>query len=118
MQRALRVTLRQAGYTVLITETGRDALKSAARDRPRAVILEAALPDINGIEVCRRLHRRSQLPILMLSTIDDDQTKIAALMSGADDYVTKPFSPGELVARLAARLRVSPARCESRTAGS
>ena len=107
-QRALRVILREAGYKVVTTSTGRDALEGAGRDRPRAVIIEVALPDLDGIEVCRRLRRRSEVPIIVLSAIHDDDAKIAALMSGADDYVTKPFSAGELVARLATRLRASP----------
>jgi len=107
-QRALRVILREAGYEVVTTATGRDALSASARERLHAVILELALPDRDGIEVCRSLRRRLEAPILILSAIDEDEAKIAALTSGADDYLTKPFSPGELVARLAARLRESP----------
>ena len=107
-QRALRVILREAGYEVVLTATGRDALAAAARERPRAVILELALPDLDGIEVCRRLRRRVEAPIVVLSALDDEEKKIAALMCGADDYVTKPFSPRELLARLAARLRAGP----------
>ncbi len=107
-QRALRVVLREAGYRVETTATGVAALDAAVRERPRAVILELALPDLDGIEVCRRLRRKVEAPILILSEIDDDEKKIAAFTSGADDYVTKPFSPGELLARLAARLRAGP----------
>ena len=107
-QRALRVILRGAGYEVLMTATGRDALEAAARERPRAAILELVLPDLDGIEVCRRMRRRLDAPIVMLSAVADDQTKIAALTAGADDYVTKPFCPGELLARLAARMRAGP----------
>ena len=114
IQRALRVILREAGYEAVTTAAAQEALEHAARDQPRAVILELALPDLDGIELCRRLRRRLDVPILVLSAIDDDEKKIAALTSGADDYVTKPFSPGELVARLAARLRAgrSPLRIE------
>ena len=108
VQRALKVILRRAGYIVLSASTGKDAVDCAATDHPRAVILEVALPDLSGIELCRRLRRRGRMPILVLSDIDDERTKIEALESGADDYVTKPFSPGELLARLAARLRASP----------
>jgi len=108
VQRALKVILRAAGYKVLSASTGKDAVDRAATDHPRAVILEVALPDLSGIELCRRLRRRGGMPILVLSDIDDERTKIEALESGADDYVTKPFSPGELLARLAARLRTSP----------
>jgi two-component system, OmpR family, KDP operon response regulator KdpE len=107
-QRALRVILRSARYEVVMTATGRDALAAVARERPHAVILELALPDLDGIEVCRRLRRRFEGPIVVLSAVDDIEKKIAALTCGADDYVTKPFSPGELLARLAARLRAAP----------
>ena len=107
-QRALRLVLREAGYEVVTTATGGAALDAAARQRPQAVILELALPDVDGIEVCRGLRRSLDAPILVVSEIDDDEKKIAALTSGADDYVTKPFSPGELLARLAARLRAGP----------
>jgi len=108
VQRALKVILRGAGYKVLSATTGQDAVDRAAAEHPRAVISEVALPDLSGIELCRRLRRRGGMPILVLSEIDDERTKIEALESGADDYVTKPFSPGELLARLAARLRTSP----------
>ena len=108
VQRALKVILRGAGYKVLSANTAKDAVDCAATNLPRAVILEVTLPDLSGIELCRRLRRRSRMPILVLSDIDDDRTKIEALQSGADDYVTKPFSPGELLARLAARLRAAP----------
>jgi len=108
VQRALKVILREAGYQVLLTGTAADAVDCAAREHPRAAILEVALPDRCGIELCRHLRRRERMPILVLSEIDDEETKIRALLSGADDYVTKPFSPGELLARLAARLRAAP----------
>jgi two-component system, OmpR family, KDP operon response regulator KdpE len=108
VQRALNVILRRAGYRVLSANTGKDAVDCAATNHLRAVILEVALPDLSGIELCRRLRRRGRIPILVLSDIDDERTKIEALECGADDYVTKPFSPGELLARLAARLRASP----------
>lgn len=107
-QRAVRVTLRDAGYKVLTARSGQAALERVAPMRPRAVILELRLPDIGGVEVCRRLREQGDIPIIVLSAIDDDQAKIDALESGADDYITKPFSPGELAARLAARLRSAP----------
>ena len=107
-QRALRVILREAGYGVHTTASAADALASAAQDWPQAVIAEVVLPDLSGIELCRQLRNRSQMPILIVSAIDADRTKIEALEAGADDYVTKPFSPGELLARLAARLRSAP----------
>jgi two-component system KDP operon response regulator KdpE len=108
MQRALRVILGGVGHKVLSAETGKEALESAAREQPLAVILELALPDLDGIELCQRLRERGQMPILVLSAIDNEAAKIEALESGADDYMTKPFSRGELVARLAARLRAAP----------
>jgi two-component system KDP operon response regulator KdpE len=108
VRRALRVILREAGYSVSTSSTGNDALQFAKRERPRAVILDLALPDLLGIELCRRLRALGPIAIVVLSGIDDERVKIDALLSGADDYVTKPFSPGELVARLAARLRSAP----------
>jgi two-component system KDP operon response regulator KdpE len=108
LQRALRVILRGAGYRAQAVSTGAGALERARAARPMAVILELALPDTDGIDLCRELRERGQMPILVLSGIDDDRAKIAAFASGADDYMTKPFSPGELLVRLAARLRASP----------
>ncbi len=108
VQRALQVILRDAGYKVRCTATGQAALDRVVRRRPDAVILELLLPDIDGIELCCRLRERDDMPILVLSSVDDQQAKIDAFESGADDYVTKPFGPGELVARLAARLRAAP----------
>jgi len=108
MQRALKVILRDAGYQVLTTGTGTEALDRAEVERPQAVILELALPDVGGVELCRHLRRHGEMAIIVLSAIDDEQVKIEALQSGADDYVTKPFSRGELVARVAARLRAAP----------
>ena len=117
-QRALRLVLREAGYEVVTTATGSAALDAAARERPRAVILELALPDLDGIEVCRRLRRNLEAPILIVSEIDDDEKKIAAFTSGADDYMTKPFNPRELSRASRHGCEWVPARCESRTTGS
>ncbi len=107
-QRALRTILRRGGYKVLLTATGAAALEVVARDEPQAIILELTLPDMYGVELCRRLRGRGQIAILVVSAIEDEDAKIAALESGADDYMTKPFSPRELVVRLAARLRAAP----------
>jgi two-component system, OmpR family, KDP operon response regulator KdpE len=109
VRRALQLILRGAGHEVLVTGTGREALGWVAAERPQAVILELTLPDLDGIELCRRLRGYSELAILVLSAIDEETAKIEALGSGADDYVTKPYSPGELVARLGAQLRGSTA---------
>jgi two-component system KDP operon response regulator KdpE len=103
--RALRLVLRAAGYEVLTSATAEEALDKAALSAPRAAIVDLMLPDRPGIEVCRELRAWSELPIIVLSAVDDEETKIAALQIGADDYVTKPFAPGELVARLQAVLR-------------
>ena len=108
VQRALQVILRDVGYRVISTVSGVSALERASRNRPCAVILELLLPDIDGVELVRRLRELGDMPILVLSTVDEEQAKIDALGGGADDYITKPFSPGELVARLAARLRAAP----------
>ena len=103
--RALRLVLRGAGYEVLTGATAEEALDRAAIGGPHAAIIDLMLPDRPGIEVCRELRSWSELPIIVLSAVTDEQAKIEALQSGADDYVTKPFAPGELVARVQAVLR-------------
>jgi two-component system, OmpR family, KDP operon response regulator KdpE len=103
--RALRLVLRGAGYEVLTSATAEEALDRAAIGGPHAAIIDLMLPDRPGIEVCRELRGWSELPIIVLSAVTDEDAKIEALQSGADDYVTKPFAPGELVARVQAVLR-------------
>jgi two-component system KDP operon response regulator KdpE len=103
--RALRVVLRDAGYDVVPAETGEDALDRMAVRPPEAAIIDLMLPGIDGVEVCRRLREWSQIPVIVLSAVDEEAEKVRALRSGADDYVTKPFSPDELLARLEAALR-------------
>ncbi|MDX6658882.1 MAG: two-component system, OmpR family, operon response regulator KdpE, partial [Solirubrobacteraceae bacterium] len=103
--RALKVVLRDAGFVVEATATAREALDAAAVRPPDAAILDLMLPDGNGIEVCRELRSWSDMPILVLSAIGEEDQKVAALEAGADDYVTKPFGPRELIARLGAVLR-------------
>jgi two-component system, OmpR family, KDP operon response regulator KdpE len=103
--RALRTTLRGAGYDVETAATGEEALTAAGLHPPDAVILDLVLPDMRGTEVCRELRRWSQAPILLISAVGDEAEKIAALDAGADDYVTKPFAIGELLARVRAALR-------------
>jgi two-component system KDP operon response regulator KdpE len=107
-QRALQVVLRTADYAAHMATTGAEALLWAQQARPQAVILEVELPDMSGVDLCRQLRQRDQMPILVVSSVDAEATKIEALRAGADDYITKPFSPGELLARLAARLRAAP----------
>src|SRR5204863_2300881 len=107
---ALRVVLKDAGFEVVATAIGEEALDAAAVHPPNAAIIDLVLPDIDGVEVTRQLREWSQMPILVLSAVGDESEKIRALNAGADDYVTKPFSPGELIARLnAARRRVGAA---------
>jgi two-component system KDP operon response regulator KdpE len=103
--RALRLVLRGAGYEVLATATAEEALDRASVGHPAAAIIDLMLPDRPGIEVCDELRSWSDMPIIVLSAVTDEQTKIEALQHGADDYVTKPFAPGELVARVQAVLR-------------
>jgi two-component system KDP operon response regulator KdpE len=103
--RALKVVLRDAGFVVEATATAREALDAAAVRPPDAAIIDLMLPDGSGIDVCRELRSWSDMPILVLSAIGDEDQKVAALEAGADDYVTKPFGPRELIARLGAVLR-------------
>jgi two-component system, OmpR family, KDP operon response regulator KdpE len=103
--RALRVILRDAGFEVVPAEGGEEALDSAAVRPPDAAIIDLLLPDIDGVEVCRRLREWSEMPIIVLSAVGEEDAKVRALAAGADDYVTKPFGPRELVARLQAVLR-------------
>jgi two-component system, OmpR family, KDP operon response regulator KdpE len=105
IRRALSLILREASYEVLIAATGEEALDRAALDNPHLAIVDLLLPDYHGIDLCRALREWSDMPILVLSAVSEEQTKIDALHAGADDYVTKPFGPGELVARVSAALR-------------
>jgi two-component system KDP operon response regulator KdpE len=103
--RALKIVMREAGFEALPAETAAEALQVATLQRPDAAILDLVLPDGDGVEVCRALREWSEMPILVLSAVGDEEHKVLALEAGADDYVTKPFSPRELVARLQAVLR-------------
>jgi DNA-binding response OmpR family regulator len=109
--------LKNAGYSVRTAATGSEALAAAASDHPALIVLDLMLPDIDGIEVCRRIRTRSDVPILMLTARDEDVDKIIGLEVGADDYLTKPFNPRELVARVKSILRrAAPARRERESA--
>ena len=103
--RALKIVMREAGFEALPAETVAEALQVATLQRPDAAILDLVLPDGDGVEVCRALREWTDIPILVLSAVGDEDHKVRALEAGADDYVTKPFSPRELVARLQAVLR-------------
>lgn len=106
--RALRVVLRDAGFEVVTAATAAEALDAVAVHPPNAAIIDLVLPDGDGIEVAAQIRAWSPMPILVLSAVGDEAEKIRALDGGADDYVTKPFAPGELVARLNAALRRVP----------
>jgi two-component system KDP operon response regulator KdpE len=99
------VILRDAGFEAVPASTGEEALDLAAVKPPAAAILDLMLPDLDGVEVTRRLREWSGMPILVLSAVGEEDAKVEALAAGADDYVTKPFGPRELIARLEAVLR-------------
>ena len=97
--------LKNAGYDVRAVTTGNAALTQVAAEQPALIILDLMLPDLDGIEICRRIRKTSDVPILMLTARDEDVDKIIGLEVGADDYLTKPFNPRELVARIRSILR-------------
>ncbi|MGO9489370.1 MAG: response regulator transcription factor [Solirubrobacteraceae bacterium] len=103
--RALKVVLREAGFQALAAETASEALDIAAVRPPEGAIIDLVLPDLDGIELTRRLREWSEMPILVLSAVGEEIQKVRALEAGADDYVTKPFGTRELIARLQAALR-------------
>lgn len=105
IRRFLRVALASQAYSLIEAASGQQALSSAAEHKPDLVILDLGLPDIDGIEVTRLLREWTQVPIIILSVRGSEKDKIAALDAGADDYLTKPFSVGELLARMRAALR-------------
>ncbi|HEU0195570.1 MAG TPA: response regulator transcription factor [Gaiellales bacterium] len=107
IRRALEVTLTKAGYRVSTATDGSETLTAAALDPPDRVILDLMLPDADGAEVCSQLRDWLRAPILLISAVGDEQDKIRALDAGADDYLTKPFGIGELLARVRALLRRS-----------
>src|SRR6185503_19195801 len=97
--------LRRDGYRVVKAANGESGLKAVTDHRPRLVVLDIGLPDIDGLEVCRRLRQTSTIPVIFLTARDSEVDRVVGLELGADDYVTKPFSPPELVARVKAVLR-------------
>jgi two-component system KDP operon response regulator KdpE len=105
IRRFLRVTLTSQAYTVIEADSGQEALSAATAEKPDIIILDLGLPDIDGVEVTRLLRQWTQTPIIILSVRGSESDKIAALDAGADDYLTKPFGVGELLARLRAALR-------------
>jgi two-component system KDP operon response regulator KdpE len=105
IRRLLRVVLEGENYQVHESATGQEGLTEIANRRPAVILLDLGLPDLDGLQVLKRLREWSQAPVLVLSVRDDEQGKVAALDAGADDYVTKPFSSAELLARLRAAQR-------------
>ncbi len=105
IRRFLKATLTSHGYAVFEASNGEEALSQSVSAHPDAIILDLGLPDIDGIDVTRKIRQRAKTPIVILSVKDDETDKIAALDAGADDYLTKPFSAGEMLARLRAVMR-------------
>jgi two-component system alkaline phosphatase synthesis response regulator PhoP len=101
----VRDYLERAGFDVLSARDGENALQLARREQPNLIVLDLMLPGVDGLDVCRRLRQESGVPIIMLTARVEEADRIVGLELGADDYVTKPFSPGELVARVRATLR-------------
>jgi DNA-binding response OmpR family regulator len=117
--RVVKAYLEKEGFQVLDAHDGRLALEMARRERPALVVLDLMLPEIPGWDVCRTLRRESDVPVIMLTARDEDTDKIVGLELGADDYLTKPFNPKELVARVRAILRrVGRAPTEARVLGA
>ena len=107
----VRLALERGGFAVITAGDGTSALRHAGREAPDLIVLDVGLPEMDGFEVCRKIRARSEVPILFLTARDDEIDRIVGLELGADDYVTKPFSPRELVARVRAILkRTSGAR--------
>jgi two-component system KDP operon response regulator KdpE len=107
IRRYLHASLDAQGYVVSEAADGREALRMAVTERPEVVILDLGLPDLDGFEVTRQLREWTQIPIIILSVREQENAKIAALDAGADDYLTKPFGTGELLARIRAAVRRS-----------
>lgn len=105
MRRFLRVTLQAHGYQLIESATGEDGLLQIATRNPDVVLLDLGLPDIDGLEVTKRLREWSQVPLIVISAREQEEDKVRALDAGADDYLTKPFGAGELLARIRVSLR-------------
>jgi two-component system, OmpR family, KDP operon response regulator KdpE len=105
--RALKTILVSRSYQVLVARNGEEGIALAAAQQPDVIILDLGLPDLDGVEVCRRIREWTQTPIIVLSVRDSEREKVQALDQGADDYLTKPFGIDELIARLRVALRHS-----------
>ena len=115
IREVIRVALKKADMTISEARDGKEALARFANDRPDLVVLDIGMPEFDGLDVCREIRKSSDVPILFLSARDEEIDRILGLEIGGDDYVTKPFSPRELVARINVILRRAAARA-SRTA--
>ena len=113
IREVIRVALRKAGMTVFEARDGKEALTRFAGDRPDLIVLDIGMPEFDGLDVCREIRKSSDVPILFLSARDDEIDRVLGLEIGGDDYVTKPFSPRELVARIRAVLRRMPGEGQS-----
>ncbi|MDB6028942.1 MAG: Two component transcriptional regulator, winged helix family [Verrucomicrobiales bacterium] len=113
IRRLLRITLEANGYKVFEAATGKEGISEAAQRRPDIILLDLGLPDIEGISVLKRIREWSQVPVVILSVRESDDEKVTVLDCGADDYITKPFSTTELLARLRVALRHSQPREET-----
>jgi two-component system KDP operon response regulator KdpE len=105
MQRLLRIILQGHGFSIVEAQTGQEGLMQAATRAPDVILLDLGLPDIDGLEVTRRVREWSDVPIIVISAREQEQDKIKALDAGADDYLTKPFAAGELLARIRVAMR-------------
>lgn len=110
MRRFLRITLQSQGYRLVESETASDGMTQAATRNPDVVLLDLGLPDLDGLEVTKRLREWTATPIIVISAREQEQDKVKALDAGADDYLTKPFSAGELMARIRVALRHTAGR--------
>ena len=115
LREVVTIALARAGFATLTAADGQSALMHAAREAPDLIVLDIGLPEMDGLEVCRRIRRGSEVPILFLTARDDEVDRIIGLELGADDYVTTPFSPRELVARVRAILKRSMGGATDRT---
>jgi two-component system OmpR family response regulator len=119
IREVIRVALKKAGMTVTEARDGREALARFGSDRPDLIVLDIGMPEFDGLDVCREIRRSSDVPILFLSARDDEIDRVLGLEIGGDDYVTKPFSPRELVARVNVILRRITSRgMDSQTAST
>jgi len=107
IRRYLHAALNAQGYTIYEAASGREAMTAVVADRPDLIVLDLGLPDLDGVEVTRQLREWTTIPIIILSVREQESDKVAALDAGADDYLTKPFSSGELMARIRVALRRS-----------